>query len=256
MIATTNPLHDPLHGCQSRALAKRRRTLRTQPLLWVVTGSIATGKSTISEMLRWLGVPVFDSDQTVHRLLGLGGKAVAKIAAEFPQAVQTDPGGRMAIDRAILSRLVFGDLPRLRRLEAIVHPLVGQERERFLRLVGNAQPRRGGTRRLVTIDSPLFFEVLQNHRAIPLARQSRTECPTPSLVITASCPDFLQGQRALRRPTMTPQKLAAIRAQQLPGREKNLRADRSIPSGLNRGYTLRRLKTILAASRQPIHPEG
>jgi dephospho-CoA kinase len=92
-----------------------------------LTGSIGMGKTTAANMLRRLGVPVHDSDAAVHRLLGRGGAAVPLIAREFPGSVREG-----AVDRAALGAIVFRDTTALRRLEAILHPLVQRSQRRFL----------------------------------------------------------------------------------------------------------------------------
>ena len=111
-----------------------------------LTGSIGMGKSTAAREFRRLGIPVHDAD-AVHRLLGRGGAAVAAIAAAFPGVLKDG-----AIDRAALGRLVFADPAALKRLEAILHPLVRAAERRFL-----ARARRQ-RRKLVVLDIPLLFE--------------------------------------------------------------------------------------------------
>ena len=93
-----------------------------------LTGSIGMGKSTAAGMLEALGVPVYDSDAAVHRLIGRGGRAVAPIAAAFPGAVKDG-----AVNRAVLGSRVFNDPEALRRLERILHPMVAADRDRFLK---------------------------------------------------------------------------------------------------------------------------
>jgi dephospho-CoA kinase len=85
-----------------------------------LTGSIGMGKSTAAAMLRRLGVPLFDADLMVHRLLEPSGAAVPAVSAAFPD-VETEAGG---IDRELLGQRVFTDLAALKRLEAILHPMV------------------------------------------------------------------------------------------------------------------------------------
>lgn len=189
-----------------------------------LTGSIGMGKSTAATMLRRLGVPVHDADATVHRLLGPGGAAVAAIAAAFPGVVEAG-----AVNRQELGRRVFGQPAELRRLEAILHPLVRQAETRFLK----RQRRRGA--RLVVLDIPLLFETGGQHRCDAVA------------VVTA--PAFLQEQRVLRRPGMNAARLAAIRAQQMPDGEKRRRADFVLPTGAGKLPVLRRFKRIVTMLR-------
>ena len=187
-----------------------------------LTGSIGMGKSTAARLIRSMGVPVHDADATVHRAMGPQGQAVAAIEAAFPGVGR---GG--AIDRAALGALVFADAGRLRRLEAILHPIVRQAERQFLRR------QRVLRRPLVVLDIPLLFETGAERRC--------------DAVIVVSAPIFLQAQRVLSRPGMTPERFAAIRAQQLPDVEKRRRADVVIRTGLSIGETRRALSRALRA---------
>jgi dephospho-CoA kinase len=178
------------------------------------------GKSNAASALRHLGVPVHDADAAVHRLLGPGGRAVRKVAELFPEALRGD-----RIDRKILGDRVFGDSDALRRLEAIVHPMVRQSSRAFVM----AAARRG--ERLVVLDIPLLFE-------------SRGE-RTVDAVIVVSAPPQIQRQRVLGRPGMTEEKFRSILARQVPDREKRRRADYVVRSGGHRGDTYRQLKRIV-----------
>ena len=187
-----------------------------------LTGSVGMGKSTAATMLRRMGVPVYDADAAVHRMMSRGGIAVSAVAAAFP-GVEKDS----AIDRAALGRRVFQDDAALKRLEAIIHPLVRRDEDRFL----SAQRRRGAP--LVVMDVPLLFES---------GREKRYDA---IMVVTA--PRFLQEARVLARPNMTRERLAAIRARQMPDAEKRSMADFVVPSGLGRALTWRRLCAVLRA---------
>jgi len=185
-----------------------------------LTGSLGMGKSTAAAMLRRLGVPVHDADAEVHRLLGPGGAAVQPVAAAFPSALA---GGR--IDRRILGRLVFDDVPALKRLEAILHPLVRKAERRFL-----AECRRRHEP-VAVLDIPLLFET-----------SGEIRCDG---IIVVSAPAALQRQRVMKRPGMTAARLESILARQMPDGEKRRRADWVVPTGLGRTVTLRHLKKIL-----------
>ncbi|MBB6254877.1 dephospho-CoA kinase [Nitrospirillum iridis] len=197
-----------------------------------LTGSIGMGKSTAAAMLRRLGCPVHDSDATVHRLYAKGGEAVAPIARAFPGVVRDG-----AVDRQLLSAAVMGNSPALRRLEAIVHPLVGRARERFLRRAAASGAR------VAVLDVPLLFET-----------GGQAHCDRVAVV---SAPLSLQRSRVLARPGMTPAKLAVILRRQMPDAEKRRRADFVVPTGLGRALTLRRLAaivTLLSGQRGRIWP--
>jgi dephospho-CoA kinase len=186
-----------------------------------LTGSIGMGKSTAAEMLQRLGVPLFDADRAVHRLLAPGGAAVAEVAAAFPGVIAPSGG----IDRAALGRRVFGDRKALARLERILHPKVEAEERRFVK---KARARRA---RIVVLDIPLLFEV-----------RGEARC---DYVLVISASPGLQRQRVLRREGMTEARFAAILRQQMRDREKRRRADFVVQSGLSRALTLRRLREIL-----------
>lgn len=185
-----------------------------------LTGSIAMGKSTAAAMLKRLGLPVFDADTTVHALTGPGGAALLQLETLFPGAV-TDQG----LDRLAVGAQVFQNPNKKRALEAILHPLVRRQQRAFL------QRFRRMRRPAVVLDVPLLFETGGERR-----------CDS---VLVVSAPAFLQRQRALARPGMTPQKLAGILKAQMPDAQKRRRADAVIPTGLGKAVTLRALKAAL-----------
>jgi dephospho-CoA kinase len=163
-----------------------------------LTGSIGMGKSTTAKFFADEGVPVQDADAVVHKLYE--GEATAAIEAAFPG---TTKGGK--VDRGELGKRVFGDAAAIKRLERIVHPLVAQARERFL----IEASEKGAP--IAVLDIPLLFETRGDSRC--------------DAVVVVSAPAHMQRQRALERPGMTEQKLAAIMAQQISDAEKRRRAD-------------------------------
>jgi len=172
---------------------------RVAPMLLIgLTGSIGMGKSTTADLFRAEGVAVYDSDQAVHEIYR--GPDAARIEAAFP-AVIVDG----AIDRARLSARVLGDPEALRRLEAIVHPLVWKARAKFL------AERRAKGDRLVVLDIPLLFETGADKDV--------------DAVVVVSAGEAVQRERVLARPGMTAKKFAAILAKQIPDAEKRRRAD-------------------------------
>ena len=169
-----------------------------------LTGSIGMGKSTVAAMFADMGVPVFDADAAVHRLQGAGGRLVAAIEAEFPDT--TGPDG---VNRTALGEAVLGDPERLRVLERLVHPVVAEERAAFLADHAGAA--------LVVFDVPLLFE-------------TGGETGVDQVAVV-SAPHEVQRTRVLARPGMTPRRLDAILARQLPDADKRARADFVIPTG-------------------------
>jgi len=197
-----------------------RRSLR--PLVIGLTGSIGMGKSTAATMLGRMGLPLYDADAAVHRLLGHGGAAVAAVAASFPSALVAG-----AIDRRCLGGLVFKNPSALKELEAILHPRVRQATHEFI----HCHRRRDS--RCVVLDIPLLFET------------GGEELCDRTIVVTA--PLFLQTARVMARPDMTLGRLAAIRAQQMPEREKCRRANFVVQTGLSKAFTFRQLAAIVAS---------
>lgn len=192
-----------------------------------LTGGIAMGKSTTAAIFRSLDVPVHDADAEVHRLFRPRGLAADPVAEAFPGCL--DPAG--GIDRARLGQAVLGDPEALRRLEAIVHPLVRAAERRFLGFW------RRHACRLAVLDIPLLFETAAERRL--------------DAVAVVSAPAFLQAQRVLRRAGMTEAKLAAIRARQMPDAVRRRRADFVIPSGLGRRAAVEAVARIVGLLRPP-----
>jgi dephospho-CoA kinase len=172
-----------------------------------LTGSIGMGKSTAARMLRQMGVPVYDADAAVHRLQAPGGRALPPIEAAFPGVVKNG-----VLDRQALGARVFGNKEALRRLEAIVHPLVARQQRQFVKRAAlNREP-------VVVLDIPLLFEGLGERRV--------------DGVLVVSAPAFLQRQRVMARPGMTAEKFAGILKQQVPDSQKRRKATVVIPTGL------------------------
>jgi dephospho-CoA kinase len=191
-----------------------------------LTGGIGMGKSTATATFRRLAIPVFDADAAVHRLQAPGGRAVAPIAAAFPGCVAD---GR--VDREALRRAVLGQPDALRRLEAIVHPLVRAEERRFL-----ARARRAG-RTVAVLDVPLLLETGGEHRV--------------DRVVVVSAPAAVQRARVLRRPGMTEARFLAIRARQMSDSEKRRRADHVVPTGLSRHFAQAAIRRLVRALHGP-----
>lgn len=190
-----------------------------------LTGSIGMGKSTVGKMIAARGVPLFDADATVHALYAPGGAAVAPVREVFPAAVPGD-----SVDRDVLSRLVLGKPDEIRKLESIVHPLVGMERQRFL-----AEAEARGEP-FVVLDIPLLFE-----------GKGRAGVDA---VIVVSAPADMQKARVLVRPGMTEEKFAAILARQVPDADKRAGADYVVDTGVSLAETEARVAEVLVDLRR------
>ncbi|MGE0231702.1 MAG: dephospho-CoA kinase [Flavobacteriaceae bacterium] len=184
-----------------------------------LTGSIGMGKSTVAEMFRDLGVPVFDADAEVHRLYR--GELVPAIESAFPGA--TDERG---VDRTKLAA-ALADPAAMARLEAIVHPAVHESRRRFV----EAAKAAGHT--MVVFDIPLLFETGGEKNV--------------ATTVLVSAPFEKQRERVLARPNMSPEKFEAILARQMPDAEKRKRADIVIDTGVSLEETRRAVEDALAA---------
>ena len=190
-----------------------------------LTGSIGMGKTETARLFARLGVPVHDSDETVHALYDRGGAAVGPIAAAFPETVKD---GR--VDRTALAARVSGDEAAFRRLESVVHPLVRGAQQDFLK---NAE-KRGDM--LVMLDIPLLFETGEDKNM--------------DAVIVVSAPPAVQSNRVLARPGMTIEKLEAIRARQISDAEKRAKADFVIETDKGLGHAFDAAKRIVAELRK------
>ncbi len=187
-----------------------------------LTGSIGMGKSTTAAMFREAGVPVHDSDAAVHALYR--GAAAPLVEAAFPGTLR---GGE--IDRARLSALVIHDAAALKRLEAIVHPLVRTARAEFI-----AAARVAGAD-LVVLDIPLLYE---------------TGCESEvDAVLLVTAPEEVQKARIAARPGMTEAKLAVIIAKQMPDAEKRRRADIILDTSSGHAAVARQVRELIAAIR-------
>ncbi|MBW8638342.1 dephospho-CoA kinase [Hoeflea sp. WL0058] len=167
-------------------------------ILLGLTGSIGMGKTTIGGMFADRGVPLISADEIVHKIYA--GRAAPLIEAAFPGSVIDG-----VVDRDVLSRFVLGNEDAMKRLEAIVHPLVHEEREKFVE-----SARRDGAR-LVILDIPLLFETGGD--------------ASVDRVLVVTCDEAIQRERVLARPGMTEEKFEAIKSRQTPDAEKRRRAD-------------------------------
>lgn len=169
-----------------------------------LTGSIGMGKSTTARMFADAGVPVHDSDETVHRLYA--GKAAPLVEAAFPGTTLAG-----VVDRAKLGARVLGDAAALKRLEAIIHPLVRADADAFL------AKHRNASESIAVLDIPLLFETGGRNRV--------------DKVVVVTAPAETQRERVLARPGMTEEKLASILAKQVPDAEKRRQADFVVDTG-------------------------
>jgi dephospho-CoA kinase len=162
-----------------------------------LTGSIGMGKSTTARMFEEAGCAVWDADAAVHRLYDKGGEAVAPILAAFPESVVEG-----VVRRDILKRIIAENPAALSRIEAIVHPLVAQDRAKF---------RASSEADILVFDIPLLFETGGD--------------ASMDAVVCVSAPSEIQEKRVLDRGTMTREQFLHIKNKQMSDADKRARSD-------------------------------
>ena len=165
-----------------------------------LTGSVGMGKSETAKMFAKAGVPVFDADAIVHKLQAVGGKAIAPIREAFPEVIKSG-----VLDRAALGAIIFSSTEAKKTLEAIMHPMVAEERLGFF----SAAEKSGAP--FVVLDIPLLFETGGDKAC--------------HKVVVVSAPAEVQRERVLRRPGMSAEKFEQILAKQTPDADKRAKAD-------------------------------
>ena len=187
-----------------------------------LTGSVASGKSTVAGWIAQRGIAIHDADSAVHSLLAADGAAVPDIMARFGWSILADDGG---IDRKKLGNHVFEHPQDRKILESILHPMLRQHRDQFL-----ADHRRSGSK-IVVLDVPLLFET-----------GGDTLC---DYVVVVHAGEDTIWRRALARPGMTENKLAGILKTQMPDSEKCQRADFVLDTDLSPEVTRQHLSSWL-----------
>ena len=195
-----------------------------KPYVIGLTGGIGMGKSETAKLFADEGVAVHDADATIARLYGQGGAAVEAIAKAFPGTVKDG-----AVDRAALSARVVNDPAALARLEALVHPLVQQDRKDFLK--NSPAP-------IILFDIPLLFEIGAEREM--------------DAVVVASAPEQVRRARVLARPGMTAEKFESLKARQLGDAEKRQQAHYVVMTDKGLEHAREQVKMILADIRKKI----
>ena len=164
-----------------------------------LTGSIGMGKTATGKFFSELGLPLYDADAAVHKLYGAGQKGSEKIKEKFPNSINPDG----SVNRESLSTEVLGDPEKIKSLENIIHPLVGEDRKVFFD--ENAKAKA------VVLDIPLLFET-GGEKFV-------------DYIVVVDAPREIQEERVLSRPNMTKEKFEKIITQQIPNHEKKKKAD-------------------------------
>ena len=164
-----------------------------------LTGSIGMGKTETGKIFSEFGFPLYNADNAVHRLYTPGQKGAEKIKETFPAAINPDG----SVNRDNLSKEVLGDTEKIKILEGIIHPLVGEDREIFFLENSNAHA--------VVLDIPLLFETGGEKYV--------------DIIVVVDAPKDIQEKRVLSRPNMTKEKFEKIIAEQMPNELKKEKAD-------------------------------
>ncbi len=183
-----------------------------------LTGSIGMGKSTIAAYLRDRSIPVLDADKIVHDLYA--HEAVPLIEAVFPGTTKNG-----AVVRTALAEQVLASETALKKLEAIIHPLVRAKEWRFLL----AHQDKGAD--LAVLEIPLLFET-GSHLLF-------------DAIVVVSAPAEAQRKRLMTRPGMTIEKFEAIVARQWPDAIKREKADSVVDTGVPLEDTHRQIDAVL-----------
>jgi len=194
--------------------------MSNHPMIIGLTGSIGMGKSETAKMFARLGVPVFDADAVVRQLQAPGGRALGPIEEAFPGVVKDG-----VLDRDALGKIVFGNPDAKKKLEAIMHPMVAEERIDFF----NKAEDEGC--KLVVLDIPLLFETGGDKAC--------------HKVVVVSAPPEIQRERVLARPGMTAEKFDQILRSQLPDDDKRARADYVVESNFGLDHAFRQVEAIV-----------
>ena len=197
-----------------------------RPFLLVgLTGSIATGKSTVSRMFAHLGARVIDADLLSREVVMPGQAAYARIVEEFgPQVVQEDG----SLDRKALGAIVFADPARRKRLEEITHPTIGARQQRMLSVL-DEEAFEG----VVLWDAALLFE------SGGVAKMDR-------VVVVFADPET-EGRRLMERDGLREAEARARIASQMPIAEKAKLADHVIDNSGTREETERQVRAVHGA---------
>lgn len=194
-------------------------------LLVGLTGGIATGKSTVTDMFRRLGCEIIDADVLAREVVAPGEPALAEIAREFgPDVLQPDG----ALDRKRLGAIVFADPERCRRLEAITHPAI---RARFMARLAALTER--GFDGIAIFDAPVMIES-GNYKSMDRLVVVLTDEPTQRARLTAR--DAIDDGEASRKI-----------ASQMPVADKARLADYVIDNSGDRAATDAQVRRVHAA---------
>lgn len=187
-----------------------------------LTGSIASGKSTVAKMLKEYGLPIVDADVVARLVVEPGTPTLQKIVEAFGEEALTDDG---AMNRQQIGAIIFHDEEKRKLLNSIIHPAIRQEmlRQRDKHLENGAKT--------VIMDIPLLFESQLQHFV--------------EKILVVSVSEVTQLNRLMERNQLTEEEASARIASQLPLSVKELGADAVINNNGTIEETAEQLEDIL-----------
>lgn len=165
-----------------------------------LTGSIGMGKTTTAKMFAKYGIPVWEADTSVHKLYSKEGEAVELFKEKLPSSIVNNE-----VSRAELKKLINDDERNLKTIETLIHPLVSNDRKRFVKAAAKKNIP------LIVLDIPLLFE--KGHEK------------SVDYIAVVSVTKETQIKRVLKRNTMTPVMVEKILGIQMSDAEKRQKAD-------------------------------
>jgi dephospho-CoA kinase len=202
-------------------------------LLVGLTGNIASGKSTVAQLLSERGATIVDADILARRAVERGTPAYDKIVQHWGSAVLAPDG---LLDRAKLRQIVFHDQAQLEQLNEIVHPEVERQR---LALVAEAKQRGDG---IVICDIPLLFE---RHLVDLFDRVVLVDAPRP-----------IRLERLVSERQLPEADAMAMIAAQMPAALKRARADHVIDNDGTLGELERKVRAVWSALQADDRAKG
>ena len=173
---------------------------KSSTIILGLTGSIGMGKTTTAKMFAKYGIPVWEADTSVHKLYSKEGEAVELFKEKFPSSIVNNE-----VSRAELKKLINDDERNLKTIETLIHPLVSNDRKRFVKVAEKKNIP------LIVLDIPLLFE--KGHEK------------SVDYIVVVSVTKETQRKRVLKRNTMTPEMVEKILKIQMSDAEKRQKAD-------------------------------
>ena len=173
---------------------------KSSTIILGLTGSIGMGKTTTAKMFAKYGIPVWEADTSVHKLYSKEGEAVELFKEKLPSSIVNNE-----VSRAELKKLINDDERNLKTIETLVHPLVSNDRKRFVKAAEKKKIP------LIVLDIPLLFE--KGHEK------------SVDYIAVVSVTKETQRKRVLKRNTMTPEIVEKILKIQMSDTEKRQKAD-------------------------------